>query len=62
MNHHPLSWAQPIKLDGVPYLHRISTNLYRSAQPTTQGMQNLQRKGIETVVSLRSFHSDRDEI
>ncbi len=60
--HRPASWAQPIELDGVPNLHQVSTNLYRSAQPTSQGMQSLKRKGIETIVNLRSFHSDRDEI
>jgi protein tyrosine phosphatase (PTP) superfamily phosphohydrolase (DUF442 family) len=58
----PASWAQPIRLDGVPNLHQVSTNLYRSAQPTAQGMRNLKQKGIQTVVSLRSFHSDRNEI
>lgn len=58
----PSSWAQPIKMDGVPNLHQVSTNLYRSAQPSAQGMQNLKQKGIETIVNLRSFHSDRDEI
>ena len=58
----PASWAQPLKLDGVPNLHKVSDNLYRSAQPTAQGMKNLKQMGIETVVNLRSFHSDRDEI
>ena len=58
----PTSWAQPVKLDGVPNLHKVSDNLYRSAQPTAKGMKNLKQKGIETVVNLRSFHSDRDEI
>ena len=58
----PASWAQPITLQGVPNLHKVSDSLYRSAQPTAQGMQNLKKKGIETVVNLRSFHSDRDEI
>jgi protein tyrosine/serine phosphatase len=58
----PASWAQPILLDGVPNLHQVSTNLYRSAQPTADGMRNLKRRGIETVVNLRAFHSDRDEI
>ena len=56
------SWAQSLKLDGVPNLHKVSDNLYRSAQPTAQGMKNLKQMGIETVVNLRSFHSDRDEI
>jgi protein tyrosine/serine phosphatase len=58
----PVSWAQPIKLDGIPNLHKVSDSLYRSAQPALQGMQNLKRMGIETIVNLRSFHSDRDEI
>lgn len=58
----PASWAQPIKFNGVPNLHQVSTDLYRSAQPTAIGMGNLKQKGIETIVNLRSFHSDRDEI
>jgi len=58
----PASWAQPIKLNGVSNLHKVSDDLYRSAQPTAQGMQNLKQMGIETIVNLRSFHSDRDEI
>ncbi|MDD2337270.1 MAG: tyrosine-protein phosphatase [Geobacteraceae bacterium] len=58
----PASWAQPVKLDGVPNLHKVSDTLYRSAQPTAQGMKNLQQMGIKTVVNLRSFHSDRNEI
>ncbi len=49
-------------LTGVPNLHKVSDTLYRSAQPTAEGMKNLKRMGIETIVNLRSFHSDRDEI
>lgn len=58
----PSSWAHPIAVDGVPNLHQVSTNLYRSAQPTSQGIYNLKKMGIKTIVNLRSFHSDRDEI
>ena len=47
---------------GVPNLHKVSDDLYRSAQPTKRGMANLKAMGIETIVNLRSFHSDRDEI
>ncbi len=57
-----MKWAKPIKLAGVPNLHKVSDNLYRSAQPTAEGMQNLMKIGIETIVNLRSFHSDRDAI
>jgi protein tyrosine phosphatase (PTP) superfamily phosphohydrolase (DUF442 family) len=58
----PVAWAQSVKLEGVPNLHLVSTNLYRSAQPTAQGMQSMQAKGVKTVINLRSFHSDRDEL
>lgn len=58
----PATWAQPVSLDGVPNLHAVSPQLYRSAQPTAQGMQNLKQMGVATVVCLRSFHSDQDEI
>lgn len=58
----PLSWAQPLKLEGVDNLHKINDGLYRSAQPTSKGMDNLKAMGIKTVINLRTLHSDRDEI
>lgn len=58
----PAAWATPILLEGVPNLHQVSDTLYRSAQPTAAGMEALQRLGIKTVINLRAFHSDRDEI
>lgn len=58
----PALWAQPLKLKGVPNLHKVSDDLYRSAQPTAQGMEELRRLGIETIVNLRSYSSDRKKI
>jgi len=58
----PASWAKPIHLEGVPNLFQVSSNLYRSAQPTAEGFRRLQAMGIQTVINLRSFHSDRDEM
>jgi protein tyrosine phosphatase (PTP) superfamily phosphohydrolase (DUF442 family) len=58
----PVEWAQPVSLEGVPNLHRVSDTLFRSAQPTAEGMKKLKRMGIKTVVNLRGFHSDEDEI
>lgn len=55
-------WAQRVKLEGVTNLHKISDELFRSAQPTAAGMKNLKEIGIETVINLRSFNSDREEI
>lgn len=58
----PDHWAQPVRRAGVPNLHRVSTALYRSAQPTVLGMKELKKMGIKTIVNLRSLHSDRHEI
>lgn len=58
----PKHWAQAVKMEGVPNLHKVSSQLYRSAQPSAEGMKNLKESGIVTIVNLRSFHSDRDEI
>lgn len=56
------NWAKLIKLRGVPNLHKVNEDLYRSAQPTAEGMKELKKVGIKTIVNLRSFNSDKDEI
>jgi protein tyrosine/serine phosphatase len=58
----PATWAQSVKKEGVPNLFKIDDVLYRSAQPSAEGMKSLKEAGVETIVNLRSFHSDRDEI
>lgn len=58
----PKTWAQPVKLAGVPQLYRVTDELYRGDQPSPLGMQNLKKLGIKTIVNLRTFHSDRDKI
>jgi protein tyrosine phosphatase (PTP) superfamily phosphohydrolase (DUF442 family) len=55
-------WAERIELPGLPNLHKVSDNLYRGAQPTAEGMKQLEKLGVKTVVNLRFLHSDRDEI
>ena len=58
----PQNWAPPLSKAGLPNLHQVSDTLYRSAQPSAEGMQAAKEMGINTVINLRSFHSDRDEI
>ena len=58
----PSAWAIPIKLEGVDNLHKIHEGLYRSAQPTEEGMKNLEKLGVKTVINLRAFHTDSDEM
>lgn len=55
-------WAQRLEMSGVENLHKVSDELYRGAQPTKEGMQQLKKLGVKTIVNLRSFHSDRGEI
>lgn len=56
------SWATALERRGLPNLHRVTDDLYRGAQPTADGMRRLREMGVRTIVNLRSFHSDRDEI
>jgi len=54
--------ADPLQMEGVPNFHKISEDLYRSGQPTSEGLRNLKTLGIRTVVDLRWLHSDPGEI
>ena len=58
----PAKWAVKMELAGLPNLHKVDAKLYRSAQPTAEGMTNLVALGVKTVVNLRDNHSDADEI
>lgn len=55
-------WAQALELSGVPNFYKVSDDLYRGAQPSNEGMRQLETLGIKTVVNLRSVHSDTEEI
>ena len=55
-------WAKPLELTGVPNLYKVSDELYRGAQPSNEGMRQLEKLGIKTIINLRSVHSDTDEI
>jgi hypothetical protein len=58
----PEKWATPLKLPGLPNLHKVSDDLYRGAQPTADGMRELKKLGVKTVVNLRTARSDKDEL
>ena len=55
----PNKWARRIDLPGLPNLHKVSEDLYRGAQPSAEGMRQLEKLGIKTVVNLRFLTSDR---
>jgi len=62
----PAHWATPVAARGVPNLHRVDASLYRSAQPTRDGIAGIDEDArlvegdppIKTVVSLRTFRTD----
>lgn len=56
------AWATRISKPGLPNLHRVSDDLYRGAQPTAAGFRELQAMGVKTVINLRYFFNEREEI
>ena len=62
VSNRPSQWAVQVQVPGVPNLHKINDNLYRSAEPTKQGMKNLKILGIKTVINLRAFYYDTELI
>lgn len=58
----PSHWAKPLRREGLPNLHQVTPTVYRGGQPTAEGMRQLKVMGVKTVINLRSFNSDRDEL
>ena len=58
----PSYWATPLYRKGLPNLHQVTPTLFRGAQPSAVGMRQLKAMGVKTVVNLRSFNSDREEL
>ncbi len=53
------AWAQPMDRPGLPNLHKVSDDLYRGAQPTPEGIKELETLGVKTVINLRDGDTDR---
>jgi protein tyrosine/serine phosphatase len=62
----PSHWAAPVEAAGIPNLYRVNGSLYRSAQPTRDGIASLEDGArlvssdapVSTIVSLRTNHTD----
>lgn len=54
----PGAWATPIVKEGLPNFFKVSDTLYRGAQPTQTGFQELKKLGIKTIINLREHHTD----
>lgn len=53
--------ALPIDSVEVGNWHRVSAQLYRSAQPSRAGFAEIKQRGIRSVLNLRALHDDDDE-
>jgi tyrosine-protein phosphatase SIW14 len=45
--------ASAQNLSGLPNFHQVNPQLFRGAQPTPEGLQQLNKLGIRTVIDLR---------
>jgi protein tyrosine phosphatase (PTP) superfamily phosphohydrolase (DUF442 family) len=58
----PPNWAVKQDRPGLSNFYQLTTNFYRGAQPSREGMAQLKAMGIKMVLNLRSWHSDNDEL
>jgi tyrosine-protein phosphatase SIW14 len=56
-----VSWCQTEKERGLPNFGRVTDNLYRGGQPTSDGFNALHAMGVGIVVDLREKPTDMDE-
>ncbi len=52
-------WAKPVQAQGLPNLYKVSDNLYRGALPTTEGLLELKKLGVRTVIDLRESNGNQ---
>jgi protein tyrosine/serine phosphatase len=54
------NWKKPddTAIVGVKNFGKVSTKVWRGAQPTNEGFRNLERLGVKTILNLRSDHDD----
>lgn len=51
-----------LKIEDTKNVYILSgKELYRSGQPDDEGFEDLEKKGLKSSLSLREYHSDKDE-
>ena len=56
----PAAWAVKLDRPGLQNLFKINAGLYRGAQPTAEGIKELKKLGVKTIIGLRASHTDGD--
>lgn len=54
--------AEKIEVGELHNLYKVDNDVYRAEQPTNQDFLELEKMGIKTVLCLRNYHDDEDEI
>ncbi len=54
----PDTWARPVASQYLKNWYQVDENVYRSSQPDRKGFEEVAKKGIRTILNLRSAHSD----
>ena len=54
----PAKWAQPVNGTAVKNFCRVTSQLYRSAQPDAAGLRDVEKFGVKTVINLRDLSDD----
>ena len=55
------AYGEKLKIRGVPNPGKINDGLYRGAQPNAQGLEELKKLGITTIVDLRAEDRGKSE-
>src|SRR5450759_995635 len=55
------AYGEKLKIRGVPNPGKINDGLYRGAQPNAQGLEELKKLGITTIVDLRAEDRPKSE-
>lgn len=58
----PEPWGRPIIGTQLKNLYLVDTGIYRSEQPERDELNNLKTLGINEILNLREFHSDKNHI
>lgn len=57
----PLTWSQKVQCADFYNLYKVDQNLFRSEQPTKEGMKGLETIGVKTVLNVRNIRNDNTE-
>jgi tyrosine-protein phosphatase SIW14 len=55
------AYGEKLKIHGIPNPGKINDGLYRGAQPNEQGLEELKKLGITTIVDLRAEDRGKSE-